>query len=112
MGYKQPSRLLQSWWIIKYSIKSWFEWQNAKSWAKWFRPSWVILSTNSSEHIREEYRRKILKDYKRFCNGETTNIVYCYECKNKDWCGMNQYMRYTLGIENGYCGEGERDKDA
>lgn len=112
MKYKRPNRLFQSLLAIKNSIKEWIEWQDAKGWAKWFRPSWVILALNSSEHIREEYRRKILNDYKRFCNGEVISRVYCFECKNRNWCAMRQYMKYELGIEDGYCGDGEREENA
>ena len=69
MGYKQPSYLTQSWWVIKYAVESWFEWRDAKCWAKEFHPSWVILAENSSKHTREEYRSKILIAYRRFNNG-------------------------------------------
>ena len=36
------------------------------------------------------------------------SMVHCNECQKRDWCADYQYMKYTLGIENGCCDAGER----
>ena len=50
---------------IKQSVKDWFEWQDAKAWAKVFRPRWVPFATQRRRpELRETYRKKILEAYR------------------------------------------------
>lgn len=47
-------------------IKSWFEWQDAKNWAKRNHPAWVQLATqNKRPEIQATYRNKILDEYSK-----------------------------------------------
>ena len=60
MGY-----LEQIWYTIKYAVQSWFEWMDAKSWAKSIHPGWVELAEKAkSNDVRKIYRDKILKAYR------------------------------------------------
>lgn len=34
MGYKKIGPIRQLWYMVKYAIHSWIEWQDAKCWAK------------------------------------------------------------------------------
>ena len=71
MGYKKPSYILQTWWVIKYAVNSWLEWLDAKSWAKVYRPAWVQIATKAEcEETRTIYRNKILCAYKRAEDGK------------------------------------------
>lgn len=44
-------------------------------------------------------------------NHSNEQFVYCCECDKQDWCGMRQYMKYTLGIEDAYCAAGVKRED-
>ena len=44
-------------------------------------------------------------------NSSNEAVVYCGECKNQEWCAIRQYMKYSLGIENGYCAAGKKKED-
>lgn len=37
--------------------------------------------------------------------------VYCDFCNKRNWCAHRQYMKYTLGIEFGYCAAGEYESN-
>lgn len=51
--------------IVERTIKSWLEWQKAKTWAKLVHSSWVYLATQQKRpEIRRTYRKKILEAYK------------------------------------------------
>ena len=53
-----------TWNDIKKIIQSWFEWEDAKRWAKKRHPAWVQLATqNNRPEIQETYRKKILDEY-------------------------------------------------
>lgn len=61
MGYKKQNYVKQIWLVIKYAVKSWFEWQDAKCWAAEYHPAWLELAKKARhEEIRKEYKRKIL----------------------------------------------------
>ena len=65
MGYKQPSYLQQTWWVIKYAFRHWLEWQDAKAWVKQYRPAWVEYATKCRySSTRKYYRKKILEEYR------------------------------------------------
>ena len=59
------SCLKQLWWIAKYAVHAWLEWQDAKSWAKAIRPGWLqfAIKSNNTE-VRKMYKRKILMAYR------------------------------------------------
>lgn len=64
MGYKEPSYMRQSWWVIKYAVKSWFEWQDAKYWAKETHPAWVYLATKCrNKETQQHYKLMIMNAY-------------------------------------------------
>ena len=43
----------------------WFEWQDAKCWAKVFHPAWVeIVKRTKNEDVREYYKNMILGAYR------------------------------------------------
>ena len=65
MGYKKPSYITQSWWVIKYAVTSWFEWISAKKWAKKMHRSWLEIAEKSiNDDTRKMYRLKILIAYR------------------------------------------------
>lgn len=65
MSYKQPGFLRQIWWVIKYAIQSWFEWQDAKHWAKEYHPAWVQFAKKSRhKETRAYYKNQILAAYR------------------------------------------------
>ena len=65
MGYRKTGYIEQIWYVIKYAVRSWFEWQDAKCWAKDIHPGWLYLATKAkSEETRMIYRNKILKAYR------------------------------------------------
>ena len=65
MGYRKVSYLEQIWYVIKYAVTSWIEWQDAKCWAKDIRPAWVHLATKAkNKDVRAIYKDKILKAYR------------------------------------------------
>lgn len=65
MGYKKPGYIRQAWWVVKYAIHEWLEWQDAKAWAKEYHPAWLAFATKAnSEYVRNEYKRKILMAYR------------------------------------------------
>lgn len=65
MGYRKIGFLEQIWYVIKYAVSSWLEWQDAKCWAKDVHPAWVeIVKRTKSEETRMIYRNKILKAYR------------------------------------------------
>lgn len=50
-----------------YLLLDWMEWQDAKVWAKDFRPGWVHIATKAKrKEIRMIYRDKIMKAYQRW----------------------------------------------
>ena len=64
MGYRKTGYLEQIWYMIKYAVRSWFEWRDAKAWAEAVHPSWVHIATKAScKETRLVYRDKILKAY-------------------------------------------------
>lgn len=65
MGYKKIGCLRQIWYVIKYAVSSWIEWQDAKCWAKDIHPGWVIMATKCrNEETRQYYKIKILAAYR------------------------------------------------
>lgn len=65
MGYRKTGYIEQIWYVIKYAVRSWFEWQDAKCWAKDIHPGWLHLATKAkSEETRKAYHNKILKAYR------------------------------------------------
>ena len=65
MGYRKTGYIEQIWYVIKYAVSSWLEWQDAKCWAKEYHPAWVeIVKRTKSEETRMIYRNKILKAYR------------------------------------------------
>ncbi len=65
MGYKKISYPRQIWYVIKYAVHSWLEWQDAKHWAKGCHPGWVVIATKARhEETRREYKQKILRAYR------------------------------------------------
>lgn len=51
--------------ILYQYIAGWFEWQDAKCWAKDIHPGWLHLATKAkSAATRQIYRNKILKAYR------------------------------------------------
>lgn len=64
MGYKQPSYLRQTWWVIKYAAQSWIKHRNAMNWAKDFHPAWLEIATKcKNKETRQYYKLKILNAY-------------------------------------------------
>ena len=64
VGYKKISYVRQIWYVIKYAVRSWIEWQDAKAWAKEYHPGWLHLATKSKHmETRQIYRNKIMKAY-------------------------------------------------
>lgn len=50
---------------ILLNFRRWLEWQEAKAWAKNFRPGWLYLATKSkSDSVRVIYRQKIMRSYR------------------------------------------------
>lgn len=67
MGYKKIGFLRQTWYVFKYLIHSWFEWEDAKAWAKQYHPAWLEIATRARhEETRKEYKRKILLAYRGY----------------------------------------------
>ena len=67
MSYRRTGSVEQIWYLIKYRVKSWLEWQDAKCWVKDIHPAWVHLATKAEcKETRMIYRDKILKTYRRF----------------------------------------------
>ena len=65
MGYRKVGYFEQIRYVIKYAISSWVEWNDAKYWAKYIRPSWLYLATKSrNKEVRRLYRGIILKAYR------------------------------------------------
>jgi hypothetical protein len=65
MGYRKVGYLEQVWYMIKYAVVSWAEWQDAKAWAKDCRPAWLWLATKAkNEETRQKYKNEILKLYR------------------------------------------------
>ena len=45
-------------------LNNWFDWQDAKSWAREYRPAWLYIAQRSNnEATRQRYREKILRAY-------------------------------------------------
>lgn len=71
MGYRKVGYLEQLWYVVKYAVSSFFEWQDAKHWAMEYHPAWVQLATKSkNEKTRKYYRFKILNEYRRLYDGQ------------------------------------------
>ena len=65
MGYKKIGYMLQIWYAVKYAVRSWLEWQDAKHWAKDCHPAWVVIATKARrENVRKMYKQKILRAYR------------------------------------------------
>lgn len=65
MGYKKIGYLRQIWYVIKYGVHGWFEWQDAKCWAKDIHPGWLFIATKAkSPDVRQRYKNKILAAYR------------------------------------------------
>lgn len=65
MGYRKTGYIEQIWYVIKYAVSSWLEWQDAKFWAKEYHPGWVRIATKAkSKRTRQIYREKIIKAYR------------------------------------------------
>ena len=46
-------------------VRLWFEWLDAKCWAKEYHPAWVQLATKAkNKDVRAIYKDKILKAYR------------------------------------------------
>lgn len=64
MGYKKPSYMCQTWWVIKYAVKSWIEWQDMKRWAKEYYPAWLEMAIKGNDaETRQHYKLKIMNAY-------------------------------------------------
>lgn len=47
------------------ALRKWFEWQDAKYWAKEYNPGWVQIATKAkTKRTRQIYRDKIMKAYR------------------------------------------------
>ena len=44
-------------------------------------------------------------------NSSNEVTVHCGECANQEWCVIRQYMKYSLGIANGFCAAGVKRED-
>lgn len=65
MGYQKIGQIGQVWYVLKYMIHQWLEWQDAKCWAREYHPAWVELAAKAPhEETRKEYKRKILCAYR------------------------------------------------
>ncbi len=54
--------LIQFWYQY---IAGWFEWQDAKCWAKDIRPAWLQMATKcKNKSTRDYYKAKILAAYR------------------------------------------------
>lgn len=68
MGKRKFHSVAQLWYQLVYSVATWFEWQDAKCWAKEYRPAWVHFAAKCKhKETRDYYREKIIAAYK----GET-----------------------------------------
>lgn len=46
-------------------IRAWFEWQDAKCWAKDYHPGWVHMAKKARHNVvRQYYKDKILMAYR------------------------------------------------
>ena len=69
MGYKKVWCAKQLWYIAKYKVKRWLEWQDAKAWAKMYHPAWLHIAENcQTEEVRQYYNAKILCGYRENCS--------------------------------------------
>ena len=65
MGYRKVGSLEQLWYVICHKLSVWFEWQDAKCWAREYHPGWLQIATKSkSEEARAIYKEKILTAYR------------------------------------------------
>ncbi len=65
MGYQKIGPVRQIWYVIKYKIHAWMEWQNAQYWAEEYHPAWLELAHKArNKETRREYKEKILKAYR------------------------------------------------
>lgn len=65
--YRCVSYLKQLWHGVKNAVKSWFEWKDAKSWAKEYHPAWLQIARKARlSDVRQCYRNKILEEYRIF----------------------------------------------
>lgn len=63
--YKNPNSIVKTWWVIKYAIELWIEWQNAKRFTKTVHPDWVnIVTYTRNPKVKEIYHKKILEAYR------------------------------------------------
>ena len=57
--------VVQLWYQLTCPVAEWFEWQDARSWAKVYRPAWVHMATKcKNKKTRIYYREKIIAAYK------------------------------------------------
>lgn len=68
MGYQKIGQIGQVWYVLKYMIHQWLEWQDAKYWARDFHPAWVVLATSRkvSDSTRKAYKERILSAYRGY----------------------------------------------
>lgn len=67
MGHKKIGFVRQIWYTIKYGVRCWIEWQDAKDWADQYHPAWVRLATRARhEETRKIYKQKILLAYRGY----------------------------------------------
>lgn len=65
MGYRKIGYIEQIWYVIKFAVTSWLEWQDAKCWAEDFHPGWVQMATKcKNKSTRQYYKLKILAAYR------------------------------------------------
>jgi hypothetical protein len=65
MGYQKIGPVRQIWYVVKYKINAWVEWQDALYWAKEYHPAWVeLVKKGKHEETRKAYRKKILAAYR------------------------------------------------
>lgn len=64
-GYRKTGSIEQIWYVIKYAVRSWLEWNDAKCWANEYHPAWVQLANKAkNKDVRQIYRDKIMKAYR------------------------------------------------
>lgn len=65
MGYKKIGYIRQLWYVLKHTIRSWIERQDAKAWAWVYHPGWLQIATKArNEDTRRVYKQQILLAYR------------------------------------------------
>ena len=65
MAYKKIGYIRQTWYVLKYAVQSWLEWQDIKCWAREYHPAWLEMAVKAkSEDVRQEYKLKLIEAYR------------------------------------------------